>query len=146
MSNAQRTRFKLIGIKTEQFATFEEYLPKQDQSIELNAEIKQGVNSDDKIIAIVPKFTFSVNGHVFLSLSIVVQYLIAPDDWRSFVDADQNIVIIPKDLLTHLGFLAVSTCRGTLHAKTEGTPFNHFLLPLIDVNQLIKEDFVSALK
>ncbi len=36
--------------------------------------------------------------------------------------------------------LAIGIARGILHTKTENTPFNHFLLPVLDATRLIKED------
>jgi hypothetical protein len=36
--------------------------------------------------------------------------------------------------------LTIGTSRGILHAKTEGTEFNKFILPTINVNQLVEKD------
>ncbi len=36
--------------------------------------------------------------------------------------------------------LCVGTARGILHAKTEGTAFNDFILPAINVEELVEED------
>jgi hypothetical protein len=41
-----------------------------------------------------------------------------------------------------MGMITVGTCRGILHAKTENTKFNQFLIPTINVAELIKEDSV----
>lgn len=40
-----------------------------------------------------------------------------------------------------MAVLAVGTTRGILHTNTENTPFNQFLIPAINVAQLVKEDF-----
>ena len=38
--------------------------------------------------------------------------------------------------------LTIGTTRGVLHSKTENTPFNSFLLPTLNVNELVKKDVV----
>jgi hypothetical protein len=35
--------------------------------------------------------------------------------------------------------LTIGTTRGVLHAKTEHTLFNQYLLPTINVNDIVKE-------
>ena len=42
--------------------------------------------------------------------------------------------------MKHLSVITVGTARGVLHAKTENTPFNKFVLPTINVTELVKED------
>ncbi len=54
--------------------------------------------------------------------------------------SDINTLIVPKGLLCHLAMLTVGTSRGILHAKTEGTCFNKYVLPTINVTEIIKED------
>lgn len=51
-----------------------------------------------------------------------------------------NTLVIPKGFLRHLAMLTVGTSRGILHAKTEGTCFNKYVLPTINVTLIIKED------
>jgi len=36
--------------------------------------------------------------------------------------------------------LSVGTARGILHAKTENTPYNEFIIPLINVTEAVKAD------
>ena len=36
----------------------------------------------------------------------------------------------------------MGTLRGVLHAKVENTPYNMFILPTINVTELVKEDIV----
>ena len=45
-----------------------------------------------------------------------------------------------KNLVTHFSVIAIGTTRGVLHAKTDGSKFNDFVLPTIDITQIITED------
>jgi hypothetical protein len=47
--------------------------------------------------------------------------------------------------MTHLTMITVSSVRGVLHAKTEGTIFNKYLLPTLDVTEMVKEDVEFSL-
>jgi hypothetical protein len=47
---------------------------------------------------------------------------------------------VPKDFIRQLLVIAIGTARGVLHTKTENTPFNRFILPVLDATNLIKED------
>lgn len=48
--------------------------------------------------------------------------------------------------MAHLTTIMVGTARGILHAKTENTLFNQFLLPTIDVTELVTDDVIMTFK
>jgi hypothetical protein len=60
------------------------------------------------------------------------------DTWESI--KQDGFVVIPKDFLYHIEGLAVSTARGILFAKTEGTDLNRFILPLVRMDTVICSD------
>jgi hypothetical protein len=41
--------------------------------------------------------------------------------------------------------MVVGTSRGILHSRTEGTDLNHVVLPLTNVEEIIKEDVIIKL-
>ena len=53
---------------------------------------------------------------------------------------EKKELIVPKGFISHLVMISIGTTRGVLHSKTENTIYNKFLLPTINVNELIKED------
>lgn len=56
------------------------------------------------------------------------------------LEAESKTLTVPKGFLCHLAMLTVGTSRGILHAKTEGTCFNKYVLPVINVTEIIKGD------
>ena len=56
------------------------------------------------------------------------------------LDTQTNVVKVSKGFMQHIAMLTVGTTRGILHAKTEGTCFNKYVLPAINVAELIKDD------
>jgi len=79
----------------------------------------------------------------FLVLEISCLFRIEDISWAKIHSEDNsNLLVVPKNLATHLLILTIGTARGVLHAKTENTEFNKFSLPTLDVSNLIQEDVV----
>jgi len=49
-------------------------------------------------------------------------------------------LIVPSDFITHLASLTTGTMRGVLHSRLEQTPYNKFMLPILDVSSAFTED------
>ena len=85
-------------------------------------------------------FRFEVKSQPFLLLEAGCIFGVSPQSWESFIQPDAKIILIPEGFLTHLSVITTGTCRGILHSKTEGTAYNRFLLPTINVTELVKGD------
>ena len=48
----------------------------------------------------------------------------------------------PVALIINLTEITVSTARGVLHEKTVGNQYQKFVLPIIDIQNTIKEDLI----
>lgn len=111
---------------------------KKEANITTSLEFK--INTDQKLIGVFATFTFEQAKKVFIKIQVSCHFNIEPDTWTSFLK-DSNVVV-PKNFISHLTILTIGTSRGILHAKTEGTEFNQFILPTINVNQLVDADAV----
>ena len=130
--------FALAAIKTEQFALFEEnFSSKKEANITTSLEFK--INTDQKLIGVFVTFTFEQAKKTFIKIQVSCHFKIEPEAWTSFLKKD-NIIIVPQNLISHITMLTIGTSRGILHTKTEGTEFNKFILPTINVNQLVDKD------
>ncbi len=138
-----RVGFRLIRITTEQFAFIEEAY-NEGVKIGLSTNLNFRLDFEKKIIGVASTVKFLQNSVPFLIIEIRCFFLIHQDSWDAFPRNGEDI-IIPKTFVSHLAVLTIGTCRGVLHAKTENTPYNKFLLPTINVNDLIKADLVFQL-
>ena len=129
--------FALVGIKTEQFATFEENFSGKAK-IGLKTGLEFQFNNDDKLITVFATVNFGQSKRTFLKLQVSCHFKISDDAYNTFY-TDSKITF-PKGFMTHLAMITVSSARGVLHAKTENTPFNKFILPTIDVTEIVNED------
>lgn len=129
--------FALKGIKTEQFAIFEEnYSPKKATS--LGTELQFKLDQNNKQIAVFLGFEFLQGKKVFLKIQVSCHFKIEESSWSSLIQ--ENKLIVPKGFLAHLAMITTGTSRGVLFAKTEATPFSTFIVPTLNVAEMIKED------
>lgn len=129
--------FALKGIKTEQFAIFEEnYSPKKETS--LGTELQFKLDQNNKQIAVFLGFEFLQGKKVFLKIQVSCHFKIEESSWNSLIQ--ENKLIMPKGFLAHLAMITTGTSRGVLFAKTEATPFSTFIVPTLNVAEMIKED------
>jgi hypothetical protein len=137
MANNISVNFALVKIKTEQFVIFEESFNK-DEVVNLNTDLSFGLNSVDKVFLITPKYTFENNGKPFMAIQISCFFKIEDSSWESFIKNKK--IIFPKDFVSHMAMITIGTSRGILHTKTEGTVFNNYILPFLNLTEMIVDD------
>lgn len=138
MSDVKEIKFNLIKVTTEQFAVLE--LPSDDKKIIFNSSFKFGLSFADKRIGVFTNFSYMAENIPFLLLESGCHFIIEDDYWEKISNNETKSVILPKGFVSHLLMLSVGTARGILHAKTENTPYNEFIIPLINVTDAVKAD------
>lgn len=134
--------FLLQGIKLEQFAVFEDaYLPDNRADVITNLQFR--IDSENRLIGVFPGFEFTQEEKVFLKIEVSCHFKIREESWNSFLA--ENQLRVPKDFMAHLAMITVGTARGVLFAKTEGSTFSRFILPTINVKEMVPEDVVIQL-
>ena len=130
--------FAFLNIKTSQFAVIEEAYRKTGE-LAIQADNKYGVSIEKRQIVVKLHFRFYKTESPFISIEVACYFEIDKKGWKQLVNENGD-VLLPKNLLSHLTVLTVGTTRGILHSKTEGTKYNKYILPTINVNQLVEED------
>lgn len=131
--------FSIVKVVTEQFAIIEKAF-NETEEINLNTNLRFAIDGDARIVMVSILFQFEQKAIPFLMVEVSCQFIISPKSWSLFVK-DKATTVIPKDFMTHLGMITVGTARGVLHTKTEGTKFNDFVLPTINVRGMVSDDF-----
>lgn len=132
--------FSIAKVTTEQYAVIEKSF-QEKQTIHLSTDLRFAIDRNQRIVMVYTLFTFEQNNAPFLLVEVSCQFLIASESWKKFLK-DKVTTEIPKDFMIHLGMITVGTARGVLHTKTEGSKFNDFVLPPIDVMKLVTKDAV----
>ena len=131
--------FVLKQIRTEQFAIVDEAIT-LNPTVNVNTSINFRAEKKDRVIGVMAHFRFEQDKAPIMIISVSCHFQVSEDSWNTFITPESSATVIPKALMTHFAMLTVGTARGVLHAKTEGTRFNHVLLPAINLTELIKED------
>lgn len=134
-------QFRMSRISVEQFAILVEEAPQAE--IVVDSDVSFGVIPNKQVVAVKFNITFTHEDKKLLVMELHCYFNVRPEDWKKFEKA--NKVVIPKDLLAHFAMHTVGTARGVLHCKTEGTLYNQFIIPPMNVAERIPEDIVIDL-
>lgn len=129
--------FALIGIKTEQFVVFEEHFDAK-KKVELAGGFAFKIKQKEKQLGVFATFQFDQGKQAFIKLEVSCHFAIKEEAWNQFLTEDN--IVFPIDFVQHLCMLSVGTARGILHAKTEGTMFNAFILPTMNITNFVKSE------
>lgn len=137
--------FKLQNIVTEQFATIKSAY-QEGEKIRLSSSVGFSINPSEKSVAVNTQFEFDQEKRVFLLIEVACHFAIESKAWQQMLSDDGTQLNVPQGLALHLAVITVGTTRGVLHAKTEKTMFNQFILPTVNLSEIIKENPVLDLK
>ena len=131
--------FALRRIVTEQFAAIEDGFNEQG-NIGFNVALRFSAEEKQRYVAVFALFTFTSDDKPFLVAEASCHFQIKDSAWKQMIRPETNELVVPKVFLSHLSMLTIGTCRGILHSKTEGTCFNKYIIPTINVTEIIKQD------
>jgi hypothetical protein len=131
--------FRLVGIKTTEFAKFEQaYMP--EAVYEVAVQLGFRIIDQENVIEVNTHFTFELKNKPVLLIAISCFFEL--QSLNEYINKDSNTIILPKNIAQHFAVLTIGTARGVLHAKTEGININALILPSINVADLVNKDIV----
>lgn len=131
--------FILQSIKTEQYAIFEDnFTPKKETN--LGTELQFKLDQKNNLIGVFIGFEFLQNKKVFLKIQVSCHFKVSETSWNNFIQQRESKLVVPKGFLAHLAMITTGTTRGVLFAKTENTLFSKFIVPTLNVSEMIPED------
>jgi len=140
MADYNSLGFAFVGLKTTQFATNDKAYRKTG-NLELQTNIGFALDEANHVLIVEVQFDFLKKKEApFLKIAQQGHFEMNTKGWKSLTEIDGSTIVFPKKLITHLVVLTIGAARGTLHAKTEGTIYNSYILPTVNVADLILED------
>lgn len=130
-----RIQFQINDIKTEEFAIIEEAFAEKNKETHYSLETRLSIPQTEVIVCSIV-FKFIQNNIPFLKVRASSSFEIEKESWESTIHKEDKSVILPTYFTDHLVVLTLGTLRGILHAKTEGTKFNRFFIPTINITEL----------
>ena len=133
--------FALVGIQTLEFAIIKEFYSDDDPNVEIGINAEFGIKSlEEYEIACVPEVSFLQDNKPFMKIKVACYFSVMQEQWKEYLKEESKTIVFSKGFTDHLLMIATGALRGVLHARTEGTIFNKFLLPTINVTVLSKND------
>jgi hypothetical protein len=130
--------FKINKINTQQFAIIEDSYDSDNEEFSIETNLGFGIDSENTAIISLVKIQFEQKNIPFLIIEVSCEFDIDPSFWNKF--ENEESITMPKGFMAHLAMITVGTTRGVLHSKTENTKFNEFVLPTLNVTEMINKD------
>lgn len=138
MENKEAIGFQLLKIESSEFAILEPELTSISK-IKIQTGLRFAVSDINNMVACQVTIEFLLEkSQKLLKLKTDNQFKVKPEDWDKM--KSENFITLPKGFMAHLATISVSTARGILHCKTENTVYNKFILPLVNVVEMIPTD------
>ena len=134
--------FNITGIRTEQFAIFPEHL-NIHQEAQVSHSFQFMSNPQLQQVGVFAAFDFKQQSRIVMRITVSCHFGIGISAWHNFVNG--NTLCLPLDFAINLSVITASTARGILASKTEHTPFANYILPLLDIKNIITDDVVFQL-
>ena len=131
--------FKLADISTDEFAILEESYT-EGENVRMGTFITFGQDREQRILGAKLKFQFEQNEKPFLVISATCSFQLEEEAWGSLLDEENEKLVIPEGFASHMAVITVGTIRGILHEKTKDSPFNQFIIPPVNLTEMIKGD------
>lgn len=136
MSNTS-IRFTIKSISTEEFATIKNCY-KEHEEVGIETGYGYGINPDDHSVFVNFSLMFKCQENPFIILKVSCGFEIIEEDFLKL--KNKNKISIPTGFLTHITVLTIGTARGILHAKLDKTGFEQFILPTLNISEMLQED------
>ena len=132
-------QFSIKSISTDEFATIKNCYSQQEQ-VGIETGYGYGINPEEHAVFVNFSLQFKCKENPFIILKISCGFEIEQEDFQKLKNQENSRITLPKGFLTHLTVLTIGTARGVLHAKLEKSGFEQFILPTLNIADMIKED------
>lgn len=137
MEKKKQIEFRLVSIKTQEFAKFEENFA-MDKDININTNLGFGYIAEEKLVDVHVRFVFEDGKMPIMVLGVSCFFQML--QWDEYFNIETKDLLLPKHFAQHIAVITIGTSRGILHSKTEGNIMNSLILPSINVLELVPND------
>ena len=132
-------QFLIAGVTTEQFSIDPaDFSTDEEIEFSLNFNFKQAENDD--MIGVFLTIELMQNQKQLVLLEVACHFKIHPETWRQVILRNDGSLKLPLTFALHMATLTTGTGRGVLHARLSGTPFANYVLPAINLTEVINAD------
>lgn len=136
MSKVIPIEYSIEEIKTNQFALFDSELDPTKVRKSITTEFKYGIKTEEKTLLSIIDILYSYNDSPVLKIQTQAIFKFKEDAYKSFLKGEE--FVMSTEHVRFFTSLLFDSTRGILVCKLESTKFNDFILPVIDLGEIIK--------
>ena len=136
----ENIQFRLVGVKTIQFVSIDvgEVL---ENDVTISSDYGYGLNVEDGILGCQYKGQL-FKKDLFIMVEVSCLFAVKQTSLKKLKVKNKKQYRFPSALIRNFTEITVSTARGVLHEKTVGNQYQKFILPVVDTQDIIKEDLI----
>jgi len=140
MADYNNLGFAFVGLKTTQFSTNDK-THRYTGDLDLQTNIGFALDGASRVLTVEVQFEFFKKKDApFLKIGLQGHFEMDVKGWKQLSDQDGRAIVFPQKVITHFVLLTIGAARGALHAKTEGSIYNSYILPTVNVAEIISND------
>ena len=132
--------YQIARIKTDKFATYDD-VSIDENNITIFANANFQVSILERSVRCTFEFGLMSADDKFIELNTSVYFLIEKGSWDILPRVDGKREI-PLTFAYHMTQATLSTARGILHVKTEGSYLNKFFIPDLNAEDFVKNRLI----
>lgn len=133
--------FDIKSIETEEFATIDSCY-NSEAEIGINTGFSFGINKEEHSLAVKLAISFECDKGTFIKLTLACQFEVEEKAFQKFYSKKSKFYTVPKGFYTHLCVITIGTARGILHTRLSNTKYKQYLLPSMNISEMLKEDVI----
>ncbi|MCS4238288.1 hypothetical protein M2306_001603 [Myroides gitamensis] len=130
--------FKIVKVEENQFSVFEETLAIEER-IQQQLGFGFGTDAENNIVAVSMEFMLHKQTQPLIKLEITCYFEIEPKAFNEKL-IQAEAIILPCGFAKHLAMITTGTARGVLFANTNNSPFNQYIIGLVNVDKMFAEN------
>ncbi|MCH3993381.1 MAG: hypothetical protein LKH27_08465 [Prevotella sp.] len=135
--------YRIQKIETNEFASFPENYSGEGK-FKLQIGFQFGAAYTQPVIRCKSLFTGMNDGTIpIFKLVVSCYFTIEPNAYHELFK--ENTITIPADFLRYMAMISTGTARGILHTKLENGKMSDYVLPPVNLLNIIKKDYVADL-
>lgn len=127
--------FRIIGIKTKQFAVFESNFNREQPTLDIDNRFSYGIDLDPRQFHCMISSTLSQNMMPVIKIETEGVFQLGMDSIDSYLK--DNVFEMPEPFVRYFTDMVYGAMRGILVCKLEDTQLSDVILPPVNWNDVI---------
>ncbi|WP_407479661.1 hypothetical protein [Elizabethkingia miricola] len=140
--NSRKIELRIVGIDASQFQ-IKDIGEVLEQDIYISNEFGFGIDNNHAMIACKYRFQMSYKKKSFASIEVMCLFQIKKTTLKKFKIPYQKKYSFPFIFIKDMTEMTISTTRGILFEKMTNSPYQKFILPLIDLKNIFDEENIE---